>query len=161
MANHTARERTQRVKQADVVVIGGSAAGIPAAVTCRRHYPEKTVLMVRREKQTLIPCGIPYIFGTVGSPENDLIPDAVLELNGIGLLVDEASGIDRINRIVMTAGGERVGYDRLVLATGSEPMVPPIPGVDLEGISSIVDAMHRRNKGGRQLRTYHRCLLWE
>jgi NADH oxidase (H2O2-forming) len=125
------------VKQADVVVIGGSAAGIPAAITCRRHYPEKTVLMVRREKQTLIPCGIPYIFGTVGSPENDLIPDAVLERNGIGLLVGEATAIDRDSRMVTTAGGERVGYDRLVLATGSEPMVPPIPGVGMKGIYAV------------------------
>jgi len=46
------------MKKADVVVIGGSAAGIPAAITCRRHYPEKSVLLVRKEKQVLIPCGI-------------------------------------------------------------------------------------------------------
>ena len=51
------------MKQADVVVIGGSAAGIPAAITARRHYPEKSVLLIRKEKQVVIPCGIPYIFG--------------------------------------------------------------------------------------------------
>jgi thioredoxin reductase len=35
------------MREFDVVVVGGSAAGITAAVTCRRHYPEKNVLLVR------------------------------------------------------------------------------------------------------------------
>ena len=39
------------MRSVDVVVIGGSAAGIAAAITCRRHYPEKSVLIVRKEKQ--------------------------------------------------------------------------------------------------------------
>lgn len=78
------------MKQADVVVIGGSAAGIPAAITAKRHYPEKSILLIRKEKQVLIPCGIPYIFGTVGTPENNLIPDSVLQANSIELIVDEA-----------------------------------------------------------------------
>jgi NADPH-dependent 2,4-dienoyl-CoA reductase/sulfur reductase-like enzyme len=125
------------MKKADVVVIGGSAAGIPAAMTCRRHYPEKSVLLVRKEKQVLIPCGIPYIFGTVGSPEKNLIPDAVLEKNGIELLVAEVTDIDRDGRVLMTAGGEEIGYQRLILATGSVPIVPPIPGVDKENIFAI------------------------
>lgn len=39
----------------DVVVIGGSAAGIPAAITSRRHCPDKSVLLLRKEEQTVIP----------------------------------------------------------------------------------------------------------
>lgn len=54
------------MKQVDIVVIGGSAAGIPAAITARRHYPEKSLLLIRKEKQVIISCGIPYIFGTYG-----------------------------------------------------------------------------------------------
>lgn len=125
------------MKKADVVVIGGSAAGIPAAITSRRHYPEKSVLLVRKEQQVLIPCGIPYIFGIVGCPEKDLIPDAVLKQNGIELLVDEVTDIDRDAHIITTAGGEKIGYQRLVLATGSGPIVPPIPGVDKKNIFAI------------------------
>jgi len=45
------------MKQVDIVIIGGSAAGIPAAITCRRHYPEKKVMLIRKEKQVQIPCG--------------------------------------------------------------------------------------------------------
>ena len=81
------------MKKSDVVIIGGSAAGIPAAITCRRHYPDKSVMLIRKEEKVQIPCGIPYIFGTVNSPENNLIPDAAVTGNGIELLVDEVENI--------------------------------------------------------------------
>ena len=123
--------------EASVVVIGGSAAGLTAAITARRHYPDKTVLVVRREQQVLIPCGIPYIFGTVGSPEKNLIPDAVLEKNKLDLLVAEATEIDREAKTVHTSNGD-VSYDRLIVATGSEPAMPPIPGIGLDGVFAIL-----------------------
>ena len=37
------------MKQADVVIVGGSAAGIPAAITARRHYPDKRILLVAQK----------------------------------------------------------------------------------------------------------------
>lgn len=125
------------MRKADVVVIGGSAAGIPAAVTSRRHNPGKSVLLVRKEKQVLIPCGIPYIFGSVGSCQADLIPDASLTKSGIELLVDEVAVINRTDRVITTAGGEEVGYEKLVLAMGSSPIVPPIPGVGKGNIFAV------------------------
>ena len=109
------------MKQADIVIIGGSAAGIPAAITCRRHYPDKTVILIRKEKKVQIPCGIPYIYGTVDSPDNNLIPDKVITGNGIELLVDEAKHINRDTKTIVTEGGATVVYDKLILATGSLP----------------------------------------
>lgn len=81
-------------RETDVLIISGSAAGVTTAITARRHYPEAKITVVRRESQVLIPCGIPYIFGTVGSPENNLISDAALSKNNIDLIIDEASSID-------------------------------------------------------------------
>jgi NADH oxidase (H2O2-forming) len=109
------------MKTADIVVVGGSAAGVTAAITARRHYPRKSVLLVRKEAQVLIPCGIPYICGTVGSPEKNLIPDAVLEKEQVELLVAEATAIDRERKHLITTSSE-VAYDRLIVATGSFPM---------------------------------------
>jgi NADH oxidase (H2O2-forming) len=140
------------MKQGDIVVIGGSAAGLTAAITTRRHHPDRKVLIVRKEKQVLIPCGIPYIFGTVGSPQKNLIGDAVLEKNGIELLLAEATDIDREQKMLHTSDGE-VSYERLVLATGSRPIMLPIPGCDLKGVYSIVKDVEYLSGLQQQLET--------
>jgi NADH oxidase (H2O2-forming) len=122
------------VQKADVVVIGGSAAGLVAAISCRRRNPDKQVILIRKEAQVLVPCGIPYIFGTFGSPEKNLIPDAALTNNGITLVQGEAVDIDRAKKTVALRGGEEVGYDRLILATGSLPIRIPIPGAEKQNV---------------------------
>jgi len=76
-----------KTKNVDVVVVGGSAAGLTAAITTHRTYPEKTILLIRQEQRVLVPCGIPYIFGTLGSPEKNILPDTALDKNNIELLV--------------------------------------------------------------------------
>ena len=62
----------------DVIIIGGSAAGVTAGITARRHNPDKSILVIRDQEKVSVPCGIPYVFGKVESPEKNLIPDAVL-----------------------------------------------------------------------------------
>ena len=125
------------MRQTDVVIIGGSAAGIPAALTCRRHYPEKKVMLIRKEKQVQIPCGIPYIYGTVNSPEKNMIPDNVLTNNQIELLIDQVSTIDREKKYIVTAEGKTVTYDKMVLACGSIPFQLPIPGLEKENVFMV------------------------
>jgi len=132
-------------READVVIVGGSAAGVTLALTVRRHYPDKSVLVIRREERALIPCGIPYIFGTLGSPEKNLIPDDVLSKNRIELLIDQVTDVDRQEGEVKTAGGETIVYDRLVLATGSLPAMPPVPGFELRNVFPVFkDVAHLR-----------------
>ena len=118
----------------DVIVIGGSAAGLTAGITSRSFYPEKSVLIIRKEEKVLIPCGIPYIFGTVCTPSKNLIPDALLEKNNIELLIGNVIGIDRNNKTVETKKGDKVQYEKLIIATGSIPAVPPISGSDKENV---------------------------
>ncbi len=124
------------MKKVDVVVLGG-LSGITAGISCRRHYPGKKVIMVRKEGTVLIPCGIPYIYGTVGGPENNVIPDGLLENNGIELIKGEAIDVDRAQKVVTLKDGETIGYDKLVFATGSVPLVPPIPGIDKENVYPV------------------------
>lgn len=125
------------MKKADLVVIGGSAAGPVAAITAKRHYKDASILLIRKENKVMVPCGIPYVFGTVGSPDKNVIPDALLSNNGIELTVDEVTALDRAAKTLTTSGGETVGYDKLILATGSVPVRPPLPGMDLENVFPI------------------------
>lgn len=122
--------------QTDVLVLGG-LSGITAGLSCRRHYPDKKVVLVRKEGTVLIPCGIPYIYGTVGGPQNNVIPDGLLETNNIELVKGEAVSVDREHKLVTLKDGETILYDKLVFATGSLPLVPPIPGVDKKNIYAI------------------------
>jgi NADPH-dependent 2,4-dienoyl-CoA reductase/sulfur reductase-like enzyme len=89
---------------------------------------------VRKEGTVLIPCGIPYIFGTVGGPENNVVPDGLLESNNIQLITDEAIDVDREKKIVTLNNKTEIEYEKLVFATGSVPLIPPIPGMDKENV---------------------------
>ena len=61
--------------------------------------------------------------------------DAWYEANDVELrLKDRVVAIDRAAQIVETASGERVGFDQLVLATGSSARLPDTPGIDLDGV---------------------------
>jgi NADH oxidase (H2O2-forming) len=132
---HVLLLRRVKMKKADIVIVGGSAAGIEAAITARKQYPSKKVIVVRKEKDTLVPCGIPYIMGTLGSADKNVMPVGLL--GDAALIVDQVTSIDREAKSVTTAGGEVIGYDRLVLATGSRPVVPPIPGANLKNVFTI------------------------
>jgi len=124
------------MKSTDVLIIGGSAAGMVAAVTGKTHWPEKEFILVKKQKDVMVPCGIPYIFGTLESSEKNLMPvDAVMQKSGVTSLVDEAVDIDTTKKIVSFASGEQINYQKLVVATGSNPIKPKwLEGADLENV---------------------------
>ena len=60
--------------------------------------------------------------------------------NGITLYTgDKVIEINRVNRKIKTESGMEVGYDRLLIATGSNPFIIPVPGADLEGVIGFRD----------------------
>ena len=127
------------MKNTDVLVIGGSAAGMVAALTGKVHYPNKNFILVKKQKDVMVPCGIPYIFGTLGTSEKNLMPvDMMMEKNGITSIVDEATEINHKEKKVVFASGEEIGYKKLVIATGSTPVKPKwLSGADLENVFVI------------------------
>lgn len=131
----------------DVIVVGGSAAGVTAAITARKHYKGKSILLIKKEKLVPIPCGIPYTFGIVESPVKNLIPvETLLAANGIDGLTDEVIKIDRAEHSVYTKEGRRLEYIKLIIATGSNPIIPPIPGHEKNNVFCIkkdVDYLQR------------------
>ncbi|MCH7333953.1 nitrite reductase small subunit NirD [Acinetobacter modestus] len=69
-----------------------------------------------------------------------LHPHAWYSDKGIKFIADDpAIKIDRTRKVVHTQKGESVDYDRLIIATGSKPFIPPVQGVDLKGVISFRD----------------------
>jgi NADPH-dependent 2,4-dienoyl-CoA reductase/sulfur reductase-like enzyme len=122
----------------DVLVIGGSATGLVAAMTVKSTNKDKSVLVVRKEEKVMIPCGIPYIFGTIGTSDKNILPDAGLEKLGVDIKIDEVTEIDSESKTAKTKSGEEISYDKLILGTGSQPIVPKwLTGTDKENVFTI------------------------
>ncbi|MDD3903177.1 MAG: FAD-dependent oxidoreductase [Sphaerochaeta sp.] len=122
----------------DVLVIGGGASGLQAAITTKTTYPEKEVVLVRKEAQVLIPCGIPYIFGTLSDSSKDILPDKLLTSVGVEIVVDELTDIKVEDHKCVFASGETITYAKLILAIGSIPTKPSwLKGADLQNVYTI------------------------
>ena len=122
----------------DVVVIGASAGGLTATISAKRFYPNRSVLIIRKENVNMVPCGIPYIFGTLKSVDDDILPvEKFLESLGVDILMDEVTEIDPRAKLVRTASGKEIAWEKLVLATGSKPAKPDFLGSELEGVYTV------------------------
>lgn len=125
-------------QKVDILVIGGSAAGLVAAMTAKANHKEKRVMMIRKEEKVMIPCGIPYIFGTLDNTDQNILPDAGLISLGVEVEFDTVLSIDTEGHHVLTDKGNKVVYDRLVITTGSTPIKPAwLKGKDLQGVYVI------------------------
>ncbi len=137
-----------------VVVIGGVAAGPKTASRIRRLYDTADVTVVEKgEFLSYAGCGLPYyISGMVDCQEalrstpTGAVRDGVFFRNVKDVHVmnhTEATAIDRENKRVTLKleSGEtkNLDYDKLVLATGANSFIPPIPGVELENIYNLKD----------------------
>lgn len=121
----------------DVVVVGGGAAGLGLVATALATYPGKQILMIKKEQETLVPCGIPYTITTLGSVESDIMSTKSVESAGAQILIDKVNKIDPKTKKVFTESGKSFEYDKLVIATGSMPIVPKLPGVDLKNVMTV------------------------
>ena len=122
----------------DVVVIGASAGGLTAAISAKKFYPDRSVLVIKKEEIGMIPCGIPYIFGTLESVEDDVLPvERFLKPLGVEILTDEVVEINPNSKTVRTKSGKEIAWEKLVIATGSKPVKPEFPGSKLDGIHTV------------------------
>lgn len=122
----------------DVLVIGGSAAGKVAASTAKSFYPDKSVLVIRKEEKALVPCGIPYIFGTLGSSDKNISPDTAMLNLGVDVKIDTVTSIDTTSHTCKTLDETTYTYGKLIIATGSLPYIPKfIKGTDLDNVFTV------------------------
>jgi NADPH-dependent 2,4-dienoyl-CoA reductase/sulfur reductase-like enzyme len=137
--------------QTDVLVIGGSATGLVAGMTAKSNNPEKSVTVIRKEEKVMIPCGIPYIFGSVDTSDNNILPDAGLIGLGVDIVIDEVVSVDIEAKTCKTKNDEEYSYGKLIMGTGSMPSVPKwLKGTELDNVFTIpkdkvyLDEFHKK-----------------
>jgi apoptosis-inducing factor 3 len=119
---------------ARIVIVGGGAAGFAAAEMLRRQEYQGSIVMLSAEAAA--PVDRPnlskdYLAGNAPEDWLPLRPDEFFSEANIDLRLGvEVAAIDPKAKKVLLAGGEGVPYDRLLLATGAEPVRLPIPGAD-------------------------------
>jgi NADPH-dependent 2,4-dienoyl-CoA reductase/sulfur reductase-like enzyme/rhodanese-related sulfurtransferase len=130
-----------------ILVIGAVAAGTKAAAKIKRENPKAEIVVVTRDEHiSYAGCGLPYYIGGIIEEKKELVvktPEDFKLLTGIDVFTKhEAVGIDKDARKVEVKelSSEEVKiytYDKLVIATGASPFVPPIPGKDLQGVFPV------------------------
>lgn len=125
-----------------VVIVGGDPAGMTAATHLQRSDLDVEVVVVERTDRTSVSlCGIPYLLGGEVDDVEDLVVRTPTEFRETGIDVrdrTEALGVDAAAQTVRlrdlrTDVEADEHYDLLLLATGSAPVLPPLPGVRQHG----------------------------
>jgi NADPH-dependent 2,4-dienoyl-CoA reductase/sulfur reductase-like enzyme/rhodanese-related sulfurtransferase len=133
-----------------IVIVGGVAAGAKAAAKARRLDQEADITIIEKGRYiSYAGCGLPYYISGVVKEKNDLMstpvgvlrdPEFFKKVKNLKVLNrHEAVSIEKQKKEVEVKNLDddsvfKIPYDKLILATGSYPFTPQIPGIDLEGV---------------------------
>ncbi|UCH88069.1 MAG: FAD-dependent oxidoreductase, partial [Thermoplasmata archaeon] len=130
------------------LIIGAGAAGLSAASTIRKYDPRGKITVLSRESvEPYSLCSLPsYLAGELPRTKLKRFSKSWWNVQNITLkLSAEVIGIKPRAKRVELKGHRPLTFDKLLLATGSQPVIPPVPGTDLEGIftlNSLDDSNH-------------------
>ena len=119
------------------VILGAGPAGVIAAETIRKHAPADTITLVGDEKEPPYSrMAIPYLLiGNVGE-RGTYLRKSLTHFDDlkVKLVNARATTVDSAAKSISLDNGTSLSFDRLLIATGSHPVRPPIAGMDLQGI---------------------------
>lgn len=124
------------------VIIGGGACGASCATRLRRLDENCEITILERTNEVSIAnCGLPYYCSDVISERDKILvsnPERFKNMFNIDVrLNSDVVEIQREEKYVLTASGEKFYYDKLVLAQGANPIKPPIEGIDSSNIFTV------------------------
>ncbi len=130
-----------------VLIVGGVAGGASCAARLRRMDEYAEIFVFERGGDvSFANCGLPYYIGGVIADRPHLLvatPERFRDLFNVEIRTrHEVRRIDRRNQTIevqnlLTGATNNERYDVLVLATGAEPVRPPLPGIDLPGVFAL------------------------
>lgn len=121
----------------NIVIVGGGPAGVIAALTAKSVYPDRSVIVIKDIGDGVIPCAIPYMIHTLDDPKQNAMGNLPLDNAGIDVLVDKAIDLDAENKKLSLESGQKITFEKLIIATGSMPIKPPVPGIHKKGVFGI------------------------
>ena len=128
-----------------IVIIGANASGIEAASAARKKDRTAEITLITKEKTAgYSRCGLPFVIGGAIPHFSELVvyPPAYFQMLRLNLRTQTLASIINTKQktvTIQTPEGveENVNYDSLVIATGAEPVIPPIKGKEKLGILSL------------------------
>ncbi|PUU95381.1 NAD(P)/FAD-dependent oxidoreductase [Halanaerobium sp.] len=118
----------------DILIIGGGPAGITLTKNIKN---KRDIGIMRPEDHSMIYCAMPYVIEDLLPYEKTLKTDAIVTETGADLIRDRAQKIDFENKVVKTEKNEEYQYNELIIATGADPILPPIEGRELDGVMTF------------------------
>lgn len=134
-------------KNKHLIIIGGVAAGMKAAAKARRESATVKITVVTDEQYiSYAGCGMPYFIGDIIKDSQKLIirePGYLKNMHNIDVLTKhQVTSIDVKSKQVNVKDFEKgedlkFSYDKLIIATGAQPIIPPLPGISLGNIYTL------------------------
>ncbi|MCK5498829.1 MAG: NAD(P)/FAD-dependent oxidoreductase, partial [Gammaproteobacteria bacterium] len=119
------------------VIIGAGPAGVIAAETLRKIDPSSSVAIIGEETEAPYSrMALPYYLIEKIGEEGTFLRKTPSHYSdkGIDIIQDRVSVVNTDSKTLSLENGDDVSFDKLLIATGSHPVSPPIPGLDLPGI---------------------------
>ncbi len=118
----------------EIVVIGGG----PAGVTLAKMLGNTTkIAIIRPEDYSMIYCAMPYAIEGLVDNAKTFKSDSLVTDVGAELIRNSVKEIDFENKILIFEDNEKITFDKLIIATGAVPFIPPIPGSTLKGVGAF------------------------
>ena len=125
------------MEKRDLVIIGGGPAGRLIVHTINAFGGNMSVTLIKDEEINANRCAIPYGITDKKPLEKFQISNKLITDFGAELVLDRVEQINTGANQVQTKSGKIYEYKNLMLSTGSRPVIPPIPGVEAENITSV------------------------
>jgi NADH oxidase (H2O2-forming) len=123
----------------EIAIIGGGGAGLTAALAAKKSGAND-ITLITKDRLSYSPCALPFVLGgeieSFGKMTSSI--EGICRMNGIKCVISPVEGIDAKKKTVKTDKGE-INYEKLIIASGGSPAIPPIKGANLAGVYN----MHR------------------